>query len=124
MKKNIVVATLFLLVTVAVGLRPAVAQSANLSKANLPGAYPATGIHNAATPPALQSYGKLPLSFEANRGQADSRVKYLSRGRGYNLFLTGNEAVLSLAKQAVSEGISLTSRHSGLQGSREDKGQS
>jgi hypothetical protein len=40
--------------------------------------------------------GSLPLSFEANRGQTDARVKFLSRGRGYTLFLTENGAVLSL----------------------------
>jgi len=43
-----------------------------------------------------ESYGKLPLSFEANQGQTDRDVKFLSRGKGYSLFLTGNEAVLSL----------------------------
>lgn len=46
------------------------------------------------------NYCKLPLSFEANYGQTDGRVKFLSRGRGYSLFLTGNEAVLSLQKSA------------------------
>ncbi len=46
----------------------------------------------------VESYGKLPLSFEANRGQSDSQVKYLSRGQGYTLFLTDNEAVLSLRR--------------------------
>jgi hypothetical protein len=44
------------------------------------------------------NYGKLPLSFEANQGQTDSQVKFLARGRGYALFLTPAEAVLSLAK--------------------------
>ena len=44
------------------------------------------------------NYGKLPLSFEANQGQTDSQVKFLARGRGYALFLTPTEAVLSLAK--------------------------
>src|SRR5512132_494930 len=44
------------------------------------------------------NYGKLPLSFEANQGQTDSQVKFLARGRGYALFLTSTEAVLSLAK--------------------------
>ena len=44
----------------------------------------------------LESYGKLPLSFEANQGQTDSRVKFLSRGSGYALFLTSREAVLAL----------------------------
>jgi hypothetical protein len=42
------------------------------------------------------SYAKLPLSFEANQGQSDKQVKFLSRGRGYGLFLTGDEAVLEL----------------------------
>ena len=43
-------------------------------------------------------YGKLPLSFEANEGQSDAAVKFLSRGPGYSLFLTSSEAVLSLQK--------------------------
>ena len=41
---------------------------------------------------------KLPLHFEANQGQTDSQVKFLSRGRGYTLFLTPTEAVLALRK--------------------------
>src|SRR5207247_5334802 len=44
-----------------------------------------------------ESYGKLPLYFEANRGQTDRRVKFLNRGRGYSLFLTPAEAVLVLS---------------------------
>jgi hypothetical protein len=47
----------------------------------------------------VAAYGKLPLSFEANQGQTDSQVKFLSRGRGYGLFLTGDEAVLVLRSQ-------------------------
>ena len=46
----------------------------------------------------MEAHGKLPLSFEANQGQSDRRVKFLSRGGGYSLFLTGNEAVLALRK--------------------------
>src|SRR5947207_7043895 len=46
-----------------------------------------------------ENYGKVSLSFEANRGQTDPRVKFLSRGNGYTLFLTGDEAVLSLRGQ-------------------------
>src|SRR5216683_1938879 len=46
--------------------------------------------------PAVDEYGKLPLSFEANQGQTDKQVKFLSRGHGYALFLTPIEAVLSL----------------------------
>ncbi|MFZ4790144.1 MAG: SBBP repeat-containing protein [Candidatus Competibacteraceae bacterium] len=41
-------------------------------------------------------YGKLPLIFEANRGQTDAQVRFLSRGPGYTLFLTPNEAVFNL----------------------------
>jgi hypothetical protein len=48
----------------------------------------------------VENYGKLPLTFEANTGQADKGVKFLSRGSGYGLYLTGNEAVLTLRKTA------------------------
>jgi Beta-propeller repeat len=50
----------------------------------------------------LDQYGKLPLSFEANQGQSDPQVKYLSRGAGYSLFLTANEAVVSLRPSVPS----------------------
>ncbi len=49
-----------------------------------------------AGPWSLPRQAQLPLSFEANRGQTDSQVKFLARGRGYTLFLTAEEAVLSL----------------------------
>ena len=48
------------------------------------------------------SYGKFPLRFEANQGQADLRVKFLSRGSGYTLFLTSTEAVLALQKPSLT----------------------
>ena len=38
----------------------------------------------------------LPLSFEANQGQTDRAVKFLSRGDGYALFLTADSAVFKL----------------------------
>jgi hypothetical protein len=43
-----------------------------------------------------RAYGDLPLSFEANRGQVDARVKFLARGSGYTMFLTSSEAVLKV----------------------------
>src|SRR5689334_15445101 len=49
---------------------------------------------------AATAYGKLPLSFEVNQGQTDPRVRFLSRGSGYGLFLTANEAVLTLHKNS------------------------
>jgi hypothetical protein len=56
---------------------------------------------------AQSAYGHLPLSFEANQGQTDGQVKFLSRGKGYNLFLTATEAVLALTSQerALEKGI-------------------
>jgi len=45
-----------------------------------------------------ESYGRLPLQFEANRGQTDKHVRFLSRGPGYSLYLTAGETVLVLAK--------------------------
>ncbi len=43
-----------------------------------------------------ENYGKLPLSFERNQGQSDDAVQFLSRGKGYTLFLTPTQAVFSL----------------------------
>jgi len=49
----------------------------------------------------VNSYGRLPLSFEVNVGQTSSEVKFLSRGQGYTVFLTQHaEAVLVLCKSA------------------------
>src|SRR5262249_40360627 len=43
-----------------------------------------------------EAYGKLPMSFEANQGQTGTEASFISRGVGYSLFLTPNEAVLRL----------------------------
>ena len=45
---------------------------------------------------ANDAYGKLPLSFEANRGQADGQIIFLSRGSSYSLFLTATEAIFRM----------------------------
>src|SRR5688572_4988013 len=42
------------------------------------------------------SYSELPLTFEANDGQADAQVRFLSRGAGHNLFLTSTGIMLAL----------------------------
>ena len=47
---------------------------------------------------AHTNYGKMPLHFEPNQGQTDPQVKFLSRGKGYTLFLTPTEAVLTLRR--------------------------
>jgi len=58
----------------------------------------------------LQAYTALPLSFEANVGQTSQRVRFLAHGPGRTLFLTADEAVLSL-------------RSPRRQGQRQDRGQ-
>jgi hypothetical protein len=59
----------------------------------------------AAESQIAKAYGKLPLSFEANQGQTDPQVKFLSRGNRYSLFLTSTEAVLALQKPARGKHI-------------------
>ncbi|HWY58881.1 MAG TPA: SBBP repeat-containing protein [Terriglobales bacterium] len=69
----------------------------------------------AANPAAVaDNYGKLNPSFEANRGQTDSRVKFLSRGSGYTVFLMSNEAILLRKGKNTSAPAAL---HMGLSGS-------
>ena len=45
--------------------------------------------------------GSLPVFFEENRGQRDSRVKYFSRGAGMDMFLTETEAVYVVRSQRI-----------------------
>jgi Beta-propeller repeat len=45
---------------------------------------------------AEDAYAALPLRFEPNLGQADQRVRFLSRGQGYTLLMTRTGAVLKL----------------------------
>jgi len=98
---------------------PSVSAATNVARPSLPSQTPAAGKRVAPVgvlptvgssivggkPPAsgaltvAANYGKLPLSFEANHGQTDPQVKFLSRGHGYSLFLTGDEAVLALRSQ-------------------------
>ncbi|MFZ0882213.1 MAG: choice-of-anchor D domain-containing protein [Candidatus Acidiferrales bacterium] len=70
----------------------------------------AAGVAAAAASPLRQAwtsaYGKLPMAFEANLGQTNPEVRYLSHGNGYELFLTSQEAVLTLRDpQPVGEQV-------------------
>jgi hypothetical protein len=58
----------------------------------------------------VEQLGNLPLSFEANHGQADKRAQFISRGLGYSLFLTSTEAVLALQGPAEPDRSPKTSR--------------
>src|ERR1051326_3149667 len=61
---------------------------ATLSNARLSDHHPHPPTHIAGL--------QLPLSFEANQGQTDARVQFLSRGSDYTLFLSSHEALLRL----------------------------
>jgi hypothetical protein len=56
------------------------------------GTHPDTPVQRVSI---VESYGRVPLAFEANQGQTDPHVKFVSRGPGYGLFLTTSEAVLT-----------------------------
>jgi hypothetical protein len=44
----------------------------------------------------LGAFAQLPLSFEPNQGQADNRVKFVSRRSNFTIFLTRDGATLSM----------------------------
>jgi len=54
-----------------------------------------------------KGYGKLPMLFEANRGQAGAQVNFIARGGGYALFLTPDEAVLRISTASGGERVSI-----------------
>ena len=47
-------------------------------------------------------FGKIDLAFERNEGQVDPKVQFLTRGQGYSLFLTGDEAVMRFTSSKSS----------------------
>ncbi len=66
----------------------------------------------------MKVFAGLPILFEANNGQTDPRVKFLSRGAGYTLFLTRNEAVLSLPAHSSKTNASRQTKHAISQAER------
>ncbi len=59
----------------------------------------------AVRPRVEEAFGKVPITFEANRGQTDERVKFLARGPGYTLFLTGDSAVLDVRQKERARAV-------------------
>jgi hypothetical protein len=53
-------------------------------------------------------YGRLPIAFERNDGQTDPRVQFLAHGRGYTLFLTGTEAVVTVGTGGAATAVRMT----------------
>jgi hypothetical protein len=54
------------------------------------------------------------MAFEQNLGQADVRVKFLSRGSGYTVFLTAHEAVVELRRAEQERTIKQKASHPGM----------
>lgn len=81
-------------------------QTASLNAIASPDSAPLIGarpvLQKVANPKLRVNYMSLPLALEVNQGQSDSQVKFLARGQGYELFLTSNQAVLSLSRRASS----------------------
>ena len=72
---------------------------------NLPPADESTTSQQNATAKTriTEQFGRLPLSFESNKGQIDESVKFVSHGSGYDLFLTATEAVLKVQKPPAQQ---------------------
>ena len=99
-----------LLLILTFSLLPGSAQARQTAGANVAGQSghsTADARSRAATQFRARS-GHLPLSFEANEGQADSGVQFLARGPGYTLFLTGSKAVLALRNTPKALTMTLT----------------
>ena len=95
-----------LLLTVQPLLKPASAvvrahSTENANSSAIPESVAATEAAARAVVDA--NYGKLPLSFEVNRGQAKPEVKFLTRAGGSSLLLKSTEAVLVLSKVAPED---------------------
>src|SRR5687768_831200 len=77
--------------------------AAQRNDGTLPATHVATSPFESMKAKIAERFGELPLSFEINQGQTDKAVKFLSHGPGYDLFLTANDAVLSLRKPQVPD---------------------
>src|SRR5208283_432997 len=55
--------------------------------------------------PSLETFAKLPLAFERNQGQADSRVAFMAHGIAYSVFLTKQEAILDLSEPPARSNV-------------------
>lgn len=59
-----------------------------------------------------RTFGKLPLTFEANQGQTDWQTRFVARGNGYSALLTAGGMVLSLRPAKVADAPQTSEAHS------------
>lgn len=69
-----------------------------------------------STSSRAQNYGDLPLSFELNAGQTAAPVRYLSHGKGANVFVTAQSTTLQIAKDTIEIGVAEGQAPSSIQG--------
>jgi hypothetical protein len=63
---------------------------------------------------AWQTYANIPLSFEANQGQTEPSVQFLSHGAGYSLFLRPDDAVLQLQNATLRMQLLAANSHAAV----------
>src|SRR5262249_58690052 len=68
-------------------------------------------LEDRCLPSTLTDFGRLPLAFEANVGQADAAVRFLAHGPGYVLALTEQGAALSLQPAGADAPAALLQLH-------------
>src|SRR5205085_10166064 len=59
---------------------------------------------------AREAFGKVSLTFEANEGQTDPQVNFLTRANGATVFLTPTEAVFALSVPSADAGAATASK--------------
>ncbi len=64
--------------------------------------------HATTKPEAARNYGQLPLSFEANRGQAPAAIDFVAHGQGFTLSLSKGEALFSFLGESGSLHLSIS----------------
>ena len=80
-----------------------------MAKASKSAAVVSSAATKADVQKAKDHYATLPLVFEANKGQTDSRVKFLARSSGYTAFLTDNSAVLRMQSSPKAKQLDVVS---------------
>lgn len=53
--------------------------------------------------PVVRDFGRLPLSFESNQGQTDSKVRFLTHSADTALFLAPSEALFTMPAQPARQ---------------------
>lgn len=102
---------------VAEGMEPRLLFSADLAGGLLLGADAAAGAEQrtltadgeyaSADATAAATYAALPMSFEANAGQAGEGIDFIAHGGGYGIALDGGHAWLALATESGARTVQL-----------------